>query len=66
MKTNTAKKLKIHSLLSVLTLFLGIALLIFMIIVEDEPGAIPLLLIATGTGWYVITRYRIRSQHNQP
>ncbi len=65
MKTDNAKKLKIHSLLSILTMIIGVALLIFMIVVEDEPGAIPLLLIAAGTGWYFISRYRIRTQHEQ-
>ena len=62
MKTDNTKKLKIHSLLSVLTAVIGVALLIFMIVVEDEPGAIPLLLILGGTGWYFITRYRARLQ----
>jgi len=50
-------------MLSVLTIVLGIALLVFMIIVENEPGAIPLLLIVIGTGWYFLTRYRLRSNH---
>jgi len=63
MKTDNTKKLKMHSLLSVLTLVMGVALLIFMIVVEDEPGAIPLLLIVVGTGWYFINQNRIRSQH---
>ena len=63
MKKDIAKKSKLHSLLSVLTIVLGIALLVFMIIVENEPGAIPLLLIVIGTGWYFLTRYRLRSNH---
>lgn len=62
MKTDSTKKLKMHSLLSVLTMIIGVALMIFMIVVEDEPGAIPLLLIVAGTAWYFITRYRIRLQ----
>lgn len=62
MKTDNPKKLKMHSLLSALTIVFGIALLMGMIVIEDEPGAIPLLLIVIGTGWYFITRYRIRSQ----
>ncbi len=65
MKTDNAKRLKMHSLLSGLTTIIGVALLIFMIVVEDEPGAIPLLLIAAGTGWYLISRYRIRTQQEQ-
>jgi hypothetical protein len=36
-------------------------LLIYMISVESEPGAIPLLLMVGGTGWYFITRFRSQS-----
>lgn len=63
MKKNNVDKIQMNSLLSVLTMIIGIALLVFMIIVESEPGAIPLLLIITGVGWYVITRYRLGSKH---
>jgi hypothetical protein len=35
--------------------------LIYMISVEGEPGAIPLLLIVGGTGWYFISRTRPQS-----
>lgn len=63
MKSEIHKKLKVQSLLSVLITVIGIVLLTFMIIVESEPGAIPLLLIALGTGCYFITRFRIRSQY---
>ncbi|WP_445666266.1 PEP-CTERM sorting domain-containing protein [Fodinibius sp. AD559] len=62
MKKVNTKKLKTHSLLSILTIVFGVAFLIFMIVVEDEPGTIPLLLIVAGTGWYFITRYRLRSK----
>lgn len=62
-KTDPAQKLKMHKLISILISFIGIALLTFMVIAEDEPGAVPLLLIAAGTGWYFITRFRIRSLH---
>lgn len=51
-----------HKLLSIITTVIGIALLIFMIVVEDEPGALPLALILVGTGWYFYTRYKDRSQ----
>lgn len=56
------KKLKLHRLISILITIAGIALLAFMVIVEDEPGAIPLLLIIIGTGWFFVTRSRMRSQ----
>lgn len=65
MKKDSAKKLRMHSLLSLLITVIGTALLTFMIVVEDEPGAIPLLLIAIGAGWYFITRYRRQSQPGQ-
>lgn len=49
--------------ISLLVTTAGIALLAYMIIVEDEPGAIPLFLVLTGSGWYLIVRHRIRSRH---
>lgn len=58
---DASKKLKVHTILSSLTLVIGVMLLIYMITVESEPGAIPLLLIVFGIGWYLITRARIRS-----
>lgn len=61
METRHSKKLKIHKLLSLLTLFLGLALVTFMIVVEDEPGALPLALIVIGAGWYLFTRSKLRS-----
>lgn len=63
METDQSKKLKMYKLLSLLTIFIGLASLTFMIVVEDEPGALPLVLIVTGTGWYFFTRLKIRSQH---
>lgn len=63
METDQSKKLKMYKLLSLLTIFIGLALLTFMIVVEDEPGALPLVLIVIGTGWYFFTRLKIRSQH---
>lgn len=63
MKTDLHKKLKIQSLLSVLLAVIGIVLMTFMIIVESEPGALPLLLILVGAGWYFITKFKIELQH---
>jgi hypothetical protein len=56
-------KHRVHTLLSVLTIVLGAVLLVYMVTVESEPGAIPLLLIVVGIGWYFVTRARARSQH---
>jgi len=54
-----------YKLLSIIATVIGIALLTFMIVVEDEPGALPLALIVFGTGWYFITRSRLSSQQAQ-
>lgn len=58
----TLKKLKVHKLLAVLSFSLGLLLMIYMVLVEDEPGAIPLLLIVLGLGWYFIIRTQIKSK----
>ena len=55
-KEKQPQNLKIYTALSILTLLLGIALLIYMVTVEDEPGALPLFLILAGTGWYLYLR----------
>ena len=60
---DTAKRRKVHTLLAAATALLGVALLIYMIVWEDEPGAIPLLLIVVGVGWFVVTRVRMRPGH---
>lgn len=55
---------RVATLLSMLTIVLGVVLLIYMIAVESEPGAIPLLLIAVGTIWFLVLRTRSRSHHD--
>ena len=52
------KKLRLHTILSVLVIVLGVVLLTYMVVVESEPGALPLGLTALGIGWYVVTRRR--------
>jgi hypothetical protein len=49
-----------HFILSVLLILGGITLMIHMITVDSEPGAIPLLLVMLGTGWFFITLFRTR------
>lgn len=51
----------VQAVLSALTVVLGVALLVYMVTVESEPGAIPLLLIAAGTGWFLVIRRRARA-----
>lgn len=52
---------KSHHLIPILVATAGVALLAYMILVEDEPGFIPLLLIVLGVGWYIVERVRSHS-----
>jgi hypothetical protein len=45
-----------------LLIAIGLALLAYMIVVESEPGLVPLLLIGAGIGWYLAARARLRSR----
>ena len=47
--------------ISITVLAIGLTLLIYMVTVESEPGAIPLLMILVGAGGYFLTRARLRS-----
>jgi|GEM_PF-5265458 len=40
-----------HRILSGVTLTTGLLLLAYMVLVEDEPGALPLALILAGSAW---------------
>ncbi|MGG7035614.1 MAG: hypothetical protein ACI7YS_10540 [Flavobacterium sp.] len=60
MKKEISQKLKWGKILSVLVILSGTILLIYMITVEDEPGALPLFLIILGTVFLIINRYQIK------
>lgn len=62
MNKGISLKDKWSKILSLLTVFLGFVLLIYMITVEDEPGALPLLLIITGVVWFIISRNQIKKK----
>ena len=57
------KKSNLHGVLAALIAALGALLMVYMILAEDEPGAIPLMMIGFGVGWYLVTRLRARAQH---
>jgi hypothetical protein len=42
---------------------IGVVLMVGKIYADSEPGAIPLLLVVVGVGWYLVTRFRGRSRH---
>lgn len=52
-------KLEVCSRISLFVLVLGIALMTYMISVEGELGALPLLLVFVGMAGYLVTRYRL-------
>jgi len=52
---------KLHLVTPILLILIGLMLLVYMIIVEDEPGMIPLLLLISGVGWLFIARRRAGS-----
>lgn len=62
MEIHPSKKRKLYKLLSLLTTFIGLTLVTFMIVIEGEPGALPLALILIGTAWYFFNRSKIRSE----
>lgn len=59
--SQTLKNLRIFSLISV---FIGLILLGYMIKVENEPGALPLFLILGGSIWLIINQVRIKKQNS--
>ncbi len=56
----TSRKLVVHTALSLLVTAIGVAGVLYMIFVEDDPAAVPLALIALGIGWFIIARVRLR------
>jgi hypothetical protein len=60
-KKTTSEILKIKRFLSMIVLLLGSLLITYMVIVENELGAIPLFLIITGIIWFVINEIQINN-----
>ncbi|HLA64760.1 MAG TPA: hypothetical protein VK610_10055 [Rhodothermales bacterium] len=56
-----SERLRTHAILSAVILGIGLVLLVYMIVVEDEPGALPLGLVVVGLGWQIATRVRMRA-----
>jgi hypothetical protein len=54
-------KLQRNRRLSVVVLAIGSVLMARQMYFDDEPGAIPLLLVLIGLTWYLVTRSRIRA-----
>jgi hypothetical protein len=61
MPTTTVASQRIQAGIATLILTLGLLLLSYMIVVEGEPGAVPLLLVLAGGVWLYVVRRRSRS-----
>ncbi len=60
MKNTITEKLRITRFLSIIVLILGSLLITYMIIMENELGAIPLFILSIGLLWFVINEIRIK------
>lgn len=58
MNKETQQNSSVQRTLSIVLITVGLVLMIFMITVEDEPGAIPLFMILSGIVWFFKTRLR--------
>lgn len=50
------RKITLKTILPVIVLALGIVLLVLNIVIEDEPGALPLAVTLIGAIWLVVQR----------
>ena len=57
------KKLRVHALLASIVLLLGLVMLIAMIVIESEPGGIPVVAVLVGAGWLIATCRRMQRHH---
>ncbi len=52
--------LKYYRMISVSILLLGVVLMIYMINVESEPGALPLILILAGIVGFIVSQLKLK------
>lgn len=64
MKNEISQDLKLQKACAFVALIFGGLLLIYMVTQEGEPGAIPLLLILSGSVWYFVIRTKIKKQQS--
>jgi len=49
-----------QTVLPLVIIVIGLILLVFKIYADSEPGALPLLLLLVGSGWYLFARRQLR------
>jgi hypothetical protein len=57
-----SQRLRWSKKLSILMITIGTILITYMIIIEGEPGALPLFFTLSGIVWFSIIQYRIKKQ----
>jgi hypothetical protein len=57
--------LRTNRILSLITFLLGVILIIYMITVEGELGALPLALTLLGAIWSMVVNYKIKTRSNR-
>jgi hypothetical protein len=60
------KGLHLQKIISLVILISGLLLVTFMITYEDEPGALPLMLILIGGIWFTLNQIRIKKNKLNP
>lgn len=59
-------KLRTQKILALVIIGISVLLMVYMIVFEDEPGGIPLLLIVGGSAWFLMQHARSRSDRMSP
>ena len=62
MKNKTRNNRIAYTILSAIAIVIGLFLLVYMITVEDEPGAVPVLLILAGLVLLVVIYFKNKKQ----
>jgi hypothetical protein len=63
--SSAPEKFRLQQALSAATITAGIILMVFMMFVESEPGAVPLFLILSGSVWYYIIHRKGNNANEQ-
>lgn len=54
-------KFQTQKIIALFVAIIGLVLLVFMIVIEDEPGAIPLGMILVGSIWFILINKKLKS-----
>ena len=61
----TTRSSTVQTTVAATLLALGLVLLAWMVVVEGEPGALPLALVLAGGGWLALVRRRVRRRRSR-